>query len=376
MKKALIVTTVSGFVPQFEMNNVRILQSMGYEVHYASNFYTPVYGNDNSWLNGTGIVWHQIDFVRSPLFISKNIKAYRQLRKLMEGTRFELVHCHTPMGGVITRLVAKDTKTRPVIYTAHGFHFYKGAPLINWIIYYPVEWWLSRYTDVLITINKEDYKRAQRFGAKEVRYVPGVGIDENRINNIDIELQKKREELILPVDAVVIASVGELNKNKNHEIIIKALASLQYENVYYVICGQGKLENHLKKLASNLNIGNKVIFLGYRKDAIQILKAVDIYAFPSKREGLSVSLMEAMACGLPVVCSGIRGNKDLITENCGGYLLNYNDITGFTEALALLIKDSVLRNKMKEFNLCAIKKYNIDLISSHMKDVYEGCYRL
>ena len=142
MRKALLVTHVSGFVPQFEMNNVHILQNMGYEVHYASNFHNPSYGDDNSRLEGTGIICHQIDFERSP-FKRKNITAYRQLKKLMEEHEFDLVHCHTPMGGALARLAAHNTHTGPVIYTAHGFHFFKGAPLINWMIYYPVEWRLS-----------------------------------------------------------------------------------------------------------------------------------------------------------------------------------------------------------------------------------------
>ena len=143
-KKALLVTTVSGFVPQFEMNNVRILQDMGYEIHYAANYNTPSYGDDNHRLDGTGIVRHQIDFVRSP-FKAENLKVYRQLCKLMKSEHFDLVHCHTPMGGVMARLAAHATKTGPVIYTAHGFHFFKGAAPINWLCYYPMEKFLSRY---------------------------------------------------------------------------------------------------------------------------------------------------------------------------------------------------------------------------------------
>ncbi len=371
MKRALIVTTVSGFVPQFEMNNVHILQSLGYEVHYAANFNTPVYGSDNSRLDNTGIIQHQIDFVRSPIFLGKNVKAFKQLKKLMNETKYDLVHCHTPMGGVITRFAAKITRTSPLLYTAHGFHFYKGAPLINWIIYYPIEWWLSKYTNILITINEEDYHRAQRFRGDEVCYVPGVGIDINRIRRIDAEFGKKREELGLSMNATVIASVGELNKNKNHKVILKALSLLQNPDLYYVVCGRGKLGNYLKKLARKLNVEDKVIFLGYREDIIQILKVVDIYAFPSKREGLSVSLMEAMACGLPVVCSGVRGNRDLIIENKGGFLANPNDADAFAKALGLLINDPNLRNKMKEFNLITIEKYNIDWTKSYMKTVYK-----
>ena len=184
MKKALLVTHVSGFVPQFEMG---ILQNMGYEVHYASNYHNPSYGDDNRRLDGTGIIRHQVDFERSPYSL-KNVTAYRQLKQLMEEERFDLVHCHTPMGGVLARLAAHATNTGPVIYTAHGFHFYKGAPLLNWLIYYPVERWLSRYTDIQITINHEDFMRAKHFKAGRVVRIHGVGID------LDQEDQSVREE--------------------------------------------------------------------------------------------------------------------------------------------------------------------------------------
>ena len=184
-KKALLVTTVSGFVPQFEMNNVRILQSMGYEVHYASNYHTPAYGNDNHRLDGTGIIRHQVDFVRSP-FHPANISVYRQLYRLMKQIPFDLVHCHTPMGAVMARLTAHATHTDPVIYTAHGFHFYHGASPIYWLCYYPMERFLSRYTKQQLCINREDYQCAKKtFYSKYVDYIPGVGIDLKKIPEQD-----------------------------------------------------------------------------------------------------------------------------------------------------------------------------------------------
>ena len=226
VKKALLVTTVSGFVPQFEMNNVRILQQMGYEVHYASNYHMPSYGNDNSRLDGTGIIRHQVDFERSP-FTLKNIAVYKQLKKVMEEEQFDLVHCHTPMGGALARIAAHNTKTGPVLYTAHGFHFFKGAPLVNWLCYYPVEKMFSHYTDVLICINQEDYERAKKkFYAKQVIKIPGVGIDIKRIENIDVDRNKKREDLGIGKDQKVLLFVGEMTKNKNHRLIIEAVAKL------------------------------------------------------------------------------------------------------------------------------------------------------
>lgn len=180
-KKALLVTRVSGFVPQFEMNDVKILQKMGYEVHYASDFKIIVYGMDNERLQGTGIVCHDIGFCRSP-FSRKVVSSYRELKKIMLEEQFDLIHCHMPVTGVVTRLAAEAVRKKtkrdvPVLYTAHGFHFFRGAPLINWLYYIP-ERWLARYTDRLITINKEDYQRASGFPVRgKVEKIPGVGVD-------------------------------------------------------------------------------------------------------------------------------------------------------------------------------------------------------
>ena len=220
-RKALLVTHVSGFVPQFEMNNVRILQRLGYEVHYASNFHTPSYGTDNHRLDGTGIVRHQIDFVRSP-FDAKNRLVYRQIVDLMRREHFSLVHCHTPMGGVMARLAAHASQTGPVIYTAHGFHFFKGAPWKNWLFYYPMEKFLSRYTDQQICINREDYELAKRrFHAKYVDYIPGVGIDGSWFRTFgDKERQRKRESLgILPGQVVLLTSGGNDSEKESGSIV-------------------------------------------------------------------------------------------------------------------------------------------------------------
>lgn len=321
-KKVLLVTTVSGFIPQFEMNNVRLLQSMGYEIHYAANYNTPSYGSDNHRLDNTGIIRHQIDFVRSPFKLT-NIKVYRQLYTLMAEESFALVHCHTPMGAVMARLAAHATHTGPVVYTAHGFHFYSGASPVYWLCYYPMERFLSRFTDQLLCINKEDYQRAKKsFHARFVNYLPGAGIDLSRLPSRSASLiSNKRKELGIKEDAILILSSGELIKRKNHETAIRAAARLKAQKeintankpqIQYVICGHGKLDAYLKALAQKLDVADMIIFAGYREDMLEIYQAADIFLFPSYQEGLPMALLEAMACGLPVICSDIRGSRDLM----------------------------------------------------------------
>lgn len=315
-KKFLIVAHYSRFLVQFEMNNVKILQDMGYEVHYATNYQQEdMYADAPQRIRNAGVILHQIDFVRSPYQISANIKAYRQLKDLMAKEQFDGVHCHTPMAGVLARLAANATHTRPVLYTAHGFHFYKGCPIQNKLIYETAERFMARYTDALITINEEDYQAAKTFALRGKAYkIPGVGVDVEKIQNMQVDRAEKRKEFGIPEDALVMISVGELNDNKNHITIINAFMKSNLPNSYYIICGEGDLKEHLHKVIEENGMGERILLLGFRTDIIELLKSSDLFLFPSKREGLPVALMEAMAVGLPCIASKIRGNVDLLPE--------------------------------------------------------------
>lgn len=390
-KKALLVTTVSGFIPQFEMSNVKTLQEMGYEVHYAANYHTPSYGKDNHRLDGTGIVRHQIDFIRSPFKVA-NIAVYRQLCELMRQERFNLVHCHTPMGAVMARLAAHATQTAPVVYTAHGFHFYQGAPLVNWLCYYPMERFLSHYTDQLICINQEDYHRARKaFHARHTDYVPGVGINLERILPRDKKrIEAKKISLGFPMDKTILMSSGELIKRKNHETAIRAIAKLKEEsqiassdslNIQYVICGHGKLEDYLKNLTQELGLSDIVTFLGYREDMIELYQIADIFLFPSYQEGLPMALLEAMANGLPVICSDIRGSRDLMDELfseteslefCRGGIMvkRADDIDGYCHAISHMLSIPQILKKMGTVNVAKSVAFSSETVAASVKEIY------
>ena len=237
--KILYVTTISDTVNSFLIPHIKMLVDLGNQVDVAFNINQEV----RPEIIDMGCKIHILDFQRSPININ-NYVAYKKLKKIIRNEKYELVHTHTPVASAIVRLACKNVKDIKVFYTAHGFHFFKGAPLKNWLIYYTVEKWLSRYTDVIITINKEDYKRAKKsFKAKKVEYVPGVGLDITRFQSLSTDKYKKRNEIGIPENSFVILSVGELNKNKNHEIIIKAIYKLQNKNIQYIICGVGPLKN-------------------------------------------------------------------------------------------------------------------------------------
>lgn len=376
VKKFLMIATVPSMIGQFNMDNLHILLQLGYEVHIACNFKdTSVWSakrieefeKNMSELN---IKCIQIDFSRSPYQIKKMIRCYKEVKKLIAKENYTIIHCHTPVAGLITRLAANNEKAK-VIYTAHGFHFYKGAPIKNWLIYYPIEKICSYMTDVLITINKEDFALAQnRMKAKKVVYIPGVGVNIEKYKHSKNDAIRK--EFNIPQDARLLLSVGELNKNKNHEIIIRALSELRLpEAVYYVIVGKGELEPYLKTKICENNLQDRIFLTGYRKDILDFYHASDIYVFPSFREGLSVALMEAMACGLSVIASDIRGNQDLVDSN-GGIMFKPHVLESVKDAIdKILSKDEIEIEKMGKYNESKMKSFSSDIVKKMMEKIYK-----
>ena len=375
MKKVLMLSSVASMIDQFNMENIKILKSLGYEVHVLANF---SFGNTTSdertkefkeELENMGIKVYNVPIPRKITAIKEMISSYKKIKKVCSENNYDILHCHSPIGGVLARFAFKDFRKKggKLIYTAHGFHFFKGAPIKNWIIFYPIEKFCSRYTDCLITINKEDYKRAKNFKAKEVKYVPGIGIDTKKIK--DIKKNRKILNEFNIKDEVVLVSVGELSNRKNHKVILKALEKVK-GNFKYIICGQGAKKEELIKISKELNLQEKVEFLGYRQDVKEILKASDIFCFPSKQEGLPVALMEAMASGLPVICSDIRGNKDLIEDKKGGYLLKFYDMDEYSIKIQELIENKVLREEMGNFNLEKIKDFDRKKVNTIMEEIY------
>ncbi|MBQ8632501.1 MAG: glycosyltransferase family 4 protein [Lachnospiraceae bacterium] len=373
MRKILMVAHYSRFLVQFEMNDVRLLQEAGVEVHYATNYEKEdMYDEAPNKIVEAGVILHQIDFVRSPYRIKENVNAYQQLKKLMEQEKFDGVHCHTPMGGMLARLAAKTTKTTPVIYTAHGFHFYKGAPILNWILYYPIEKILSKWTDVLITINVEDYICAKdKMSSRKVEHIPGVGVDVERYDTYIFDKDEWRKSLEIHSDATVFVSVGELNRNKNHETAIRAFLQAEIPNSYYLICGDGELKSRLMEIIREKHAENQVRLLGFCENIPEILKGSDVFVFPSIREGLGLAAIEAMAAGLPVIASKMRGSKEYITPDVTG---SFCDATSINDFCAEMKKWEKRINK----NICDIskqtkltaKKFDIDVVKTKMKQIY------
>lgn len=380
MKKALQLASVASMIDQFNIPNIELLLSLGYHVDVVADYTNP--GNISTEraeelikiLKRMGANPIDIPIPRSlnPIAIGR---AYIQVKKLLSAKHYNLIHCHSPIGGAIARLAAKSERKKGtrVLYTAHGFHFYHGAPVLSWLIFFPIEQYLSKFTDVLITINKEDYYRAKnKFRAKNTVYVPGIGIDLEKFNktnsgNIRSELGIKDEDILL-------LSVGELNKNKNHESVIRALGKMHRDNIfphnlYYIVVGKGERKKELESIINEIGLNEHIKLLGFRENILDYYSAADIFVFPSFREGLSVSMMEAMGCGLPVICSKIRGNTDLI-DSFGGVLFNPHNISSIYKAIKKVLRIERKRNDMGAYNRQKIKGFDIKIIQNKMSKLY------
>ena len=290
----------------------------------------------------------------------------------------DIIHCHTPMGSVVARLAAKKArrkyKTR-VIYTAHGFHFYKGAPLLNWILFYPVEKWLAKYTDTLITINKEDYERAKKKFSKrckDIQYIPGIGIDEKKYN-FEMTIKEKqvlRESLGVNEDNFVLIYPARLDKNKNQIFLIDCMEKLVKENskIHLLLPGNDELNGYYQMVTEKKGLTNNIHFLGHRDDIPKLLKISNISVSSSLREGLPVNVLEAFSCGLPVVALKCRGMEDLMENGINGYIVD--NMNAFLENIENLIKSTELRNTIKNNNILKSKKFNIEIIIIEIKKIY------
>ncbi|SHF21996.1 glycosyltransferase family 4 protein [Alkalibacter saccharofermentans] len=365
--KILYVTTISNTVNAFLIPHIKMLIDEGHQVDVAFNIEQEV----KHEIYEMGCKIHQLPLQRSPIK-RENFRAYKMLKDIIISEGYDLVHTHTPVASAIVRLACRKLSSVKVLYTAHGFHFFKGAPIRNWFIYYPIEKWLAKYTDTLITINKEDCERAKsQFKAKRVEYIPGVGIDIDKFNKVEIDRYLKRKELGLPTDAFVVLSVGELNKNKNHEVIIKAISKIGNPHIHYVICGEGQLDGYLRNLSKQLGIEKRVHLLGFRKDIAEICKASDVFAFPSLREGLGMAALEAMACGLPIITSNVHGIVDYSKNRVTGYSCKPNDIEDFTNAIHSILQNYKFIEEFRTHNLDAVKKFDKQNVETKLSKIYE-----
>lgn len=365
LKKVLFVANHKGF-SKFNAPYMAWFKENGWQVDNASpGIETTVVDNQ-----------YDVDIHRSP-FSLKNITAYKQLKKIINQGNYDIIHVHTPMGAVLGRLAAIGSRKKgtKVIYTAHGFHFFKGAPIINWLLYYPIEKFLARWTDALVTINEEDYHRAMRhhLSSGKIYHIDGVGVNLERFHPIDQEQKKQiRDKLGLKPDDFVGLYVAQFIKRKNHVFIIEALPQILKEipNFKMVFAGSGETFEHCKERAKELGVSDATKFLGGRSDIPDLCGMADIHISSSVQEGLAIGNIEAMACGCPLVVSNIRGHKEVCKNNENGFLFNFKDSSDFIKAIIMLNHDKDMYDRISKSNLEKVDQFSIKSSLKSMSNIY------
>lgn len=369
MKKVLFVATVDSHIKQFHLPYLKWFKKNGFEVHVATNSHEPIEYCDKK---------HCITFERNP-FKKNNITAIIELKRIIEEEKIQIIHCHTPVGAAISRISAKNARKTlgtKVIYTAHGFHFYKGASLKNWILYYPIEKILAKSTDCIITINQEDYKIAKnKLKAKKIAYVNGVGIVTDRLDvkfNKD-DKKRKREELGISQNDTVLTYVAELNDNKNQKFLIEIVDELvkEQKNVTLLLVGEGKNKLKYQNTIEQKGLKNNIKILGYRKDIGEILSITDICTASSLREGLPVNVLECMYMSIPVIAIDNRGHKELVQNGENGYIIPKLNKILYKEKVKELADNPDLRKKMGKKSKEMSHKYTIENIIKDIEKIYK-----
>ncbi|MFC4620069.1 glycosyltransferase family 4 protein [Camelliibacillus cellulosilyticus] len=368
-QKILFCATWDIHFKKFHLPYFKWFKDQGWQVHVAAS--------GDAFLPFVDERFH-LPIKRSP-FSKDNLRAFRILKAIIKDGDYRIVHCHTPMGGALTRLAARKVRKQTgvkVVYTAHGFHFYQGAPWVNWLVYYPIEKWLASYTDCLVTINQEDLYQAihHRFRAARVGHVHGVGVDVGTFQPVNQDRKRQlRKACGNDPDAFLMFYAAEFNRNKNQQWLIRLMARIKETapDIRLLLAGEGPLLKDCQALASKLDVADRIDFLGYQDDIRPFLQQCNLAVAASYREGLPVNILEAMATGLPVIASQNRGHRELIEDGVNGYLIPINDTEQFLPMLLQLYRSKSLCETMGLASLKRIDAFSVENIAAELKAIYQ-----
>ena len=375
MRKILYVTTVSSTINAFLVPHIKHLINQGYKVDIATNITDDI----DEDLKNIEVEVFKVDFQRTPISM-KNSKAYKQIKEIQKKGKYDIVHVHTPVASFVTRYALRKEKNLKLVYTCHGFHFYKGGSIINWLLFYPAEKIAAKWTDSLITINSEDYEVANSFKLRnngQVSKMNGVGIEKEKYIIENFDKNEYRRSLGLNEDDFVILVLSELNKNKNHIQLIKAMNLLKdkYPNIKAIFAGVGPLEDEIKNQIKDNGLEDKISLLGWRNDVKELINLSDVVGLFSKREGLGKCLLEAMICGKCVIATNSRGPRELIEDNKNGFLFETGDIGLTAKSIENLYLDKKLSKNFEEKAIDTANNYLLDNVLNQLGCVYKNLYR-
>ena len=372
MKKILYVTTVSSTINAFLVPHIKYLIEQGYKVDVATNITDEV---DKSLID-IGVKVFKVDFQRTPISL-KNSRAYKQIREIQKNEKYDMVHVHTPVASFVTRYALRKEKNLKIIYTCHGFHFYKGGSILNWVLFYPIEYLAARWTDKLITINSEDLEVAKKFKLRSngsVSKIHGVGIEKEKYVVENFDKSEYRKKLNLENEDFVILVLAELNKNKNHIQLIKAMSKLKdkYPNIKALFAGVGPLEEEIKSQIKNYGLENNIQLLGWRNDVKELINSCDVVGLFSKREGLGKCLLEGMICGKAVIATNTRGPKELIVNDENGFLFEIDEHEETIESIEKIYKGKSLKAKFEYNGKKKADRYLLKNVLCQLDEIYKS----
>ena len=372
MGKSVLVTSTDLMMIQFLVPHIINLSESGYEVEIACSDVGGRMDEIRQKLSDYTRNIHVVRLHRSPINFD-NINGYKDMKKVINGGHYDIIWTNEPVMGVVTRLAAQQARKHgtKVLYMVHGFHFFDGAPKINWIVYYPIEKLFASMADAICTVNQEDYRRAKSFNTNRVEYIHGIGINTDRLT-LGEKKNDIRAELGLKETDFIVLSIGELNENKNHRTIIKAIEKLHDRQIHYILCGKGNQIDNLEKQVSEAGLENNVHFLGYRQDVVDICSQSDVYVMPSFREGLPIASLEAMYCGLPLVTSDIRGLTDVMQDGVSGYMYRPENVDGFAEGIKRLKVNPDMRKQMGKNNKQIVMPFCIENTKIEVRDLIDS----
>ncbi|WP_449536934.1 glycosyltransferase family 4 protein [Ferdinandcohnia sp. Marseille-Q9671] len=370
--KILYVATIASTINDFFIPHIKFLLDKGNVVGIACNKVHDI----SPKLLELGCEIHPITFQRNPLDL-ENVSAYKQIHRVVAEEGYELLHVHTPVASFITRMACRNIQNVKILYTAHGFHFFKGAPMKNWALYYTLEKMAARWTDGLITMNDEDYLSAKKLKLRKehsIFKVNGIGLDLQKFVPQTFEKKNKlRYQYGFSDEDFILIYVGELSYRKHQDLIIKAVGRLKgsIPNLKLLVVGSGSKSIEYKELTKSLDIERNVAFLGYREDIPQLMALSDIAVSTSRQEGLPVNVMEAMATGLPLVVTNCRGNRDLVIHDLNGYVVDTDDVHGCASSIERLYKSAEIQQRFSTKNKDLIHLYSIEVVINDMNKIYE-----
>ncbi|MEY2858018.1 MAG: hypothetical protein RLZZ74_2330 [Cyanobacteriota bacterium] len=371
MPKLLVVTTVPITIRSFLLPFVKHFRSLGWQVDGMAQGISA----DQDCVATCDRIY-DIQWSRN-VFDPRNLLAgVSRVKEVVAEANYDLVHVHTPIAAFVTRYALKDLKKTKVIYTAHGFHFYRGGSAVKNAIFLGLEKLAGQWTDYLVTINQEDEAAAKKHNflpAERVYYTRGIGVDTEYYASVKVnpaDLAQVRQELSLSDNDTLLLAIAEFTPRKRHRDLLNALVKVANPQVHLALAGEGPIKIELKALTKELGIEKQVHFLGYRKDIPTLIQAADAVLLVSQQEGLPRSIMEAMCLNTPVIGSNIRGTQDLLENGCG-LLVELGDTDALAKAMTQVVEDPDSLAAMAAKAQVKMASYDLKQIIQQYSDIYQ-----